>query len=147
VPQHLLHDLRRHAGRELLATNVREAEAAYAASPDVETRARALSGLREAILQRVTSSPTDQEIQTTMSVSFTDENGKVVLPGKPGKSFSVSAAEYFRGTPARFHDPTRSRIERTIFLAWGGNGRQDVRVRDLMTNALVWASDSARRKA
>jgi hypothetical protein len=129
------------AGRELLAANVREAEAAYAASPDFETQARALSGLREAIFQRVTSSPTDQGIPTTMSLSFTDENGKVVIPGKPGNSFSLSAAEYFRGTPARFHDPTRFMIERTVFLAWGGHGHQDVRVRDLVTGGLVWRSE------
>jgi hypothetical protein len=106
---------------ELLERNLEQAEQAFMdTSGGFEVATRALQGVREAIRQRMEIVRVDGEIETSMSLSFTDENGKVVLPGKPGKSFSVSAAEYFRGTPARFHDPTRFRIERTIF----GVGRQ-----------------------
>ena len=76
---------------------------------------------------------------------FTDEEGNVSEPAAPRRgpaTFLMPLADYFRGTPRRFHDPDRFRMERTIHLEWNGPGHQDLKVYELESNALVWAKGS-----
>jgi len=130
--------------QELLDSNIRSAEAAFRDAPDFETAARALSGWRESILQRLNAVSAPEGIPMQFRLAFTDEEGNLSEPAAPRRepaTFLMPLADYFRGTPRRFHDPERFRVERTIHLAWNGPGRQDLKVRAVESNALVWSKD------
>jgi hypothetical protein len=129
---------------ELLDSNIRSAEAAFRDAPDFETAARALSGWRESILQRLDAVSTPEGIPMQYRLVFTDEEGNLSEPAAPRReppTFLMPLADYFRGTPRRFHDPDRFRVERTIHLEWNGPGRQDLKVYEVGSDALVWAKD------
>jgi hypothetical protein len=129
---------------ELLDSNIRAAEAAFRDAPDFETAARALSGWREAILQRLDAVKAPEGIPMQFRLVFTDEEGNVSEPAAPRRepaTFLMPLADYFRRTPRRFHDPDRFRVERTIHLEWNGTGHQDLKVYEVGSNALVWAKD------
>jgi hypothetical protein len=134
---------------ELLDGNVREAEAAFRDAPDFETAARALSGWRESILQRLDAVKVPEGIPMQFQVVFTDEEGNLsVVPDRNNRprrepaTFLMPLADYFRGTPRRLHDPEHFRVERTIHLEWNGPGHQDLKVYDVGSNAVVWAKDA-----
>jgi hypothetical protein len=127
---------------ELLDSNIRSAETAFRDAPDFETAARALSGWRESILQRMNAVTAPEGIPTQYRLVFTDEEGNPAeSPAPRGEptTFLMPLAGYFRGTPRRFHDPDRFRVERTIHLEWNGPGRQDLKVYEVGSDALVWA--------
>jgi hypothetical protein len=132
------------ADHELLDSNIRSAEAAFRDAPDFETAARALSGWRESILQRLNAVTAPEGIPMRYRVVFTDEEGnpsESPAPRREPARFTMPLADYFRDIPRRFHDPERFRAERTIHLAWNGPGRQDLKVCEVGSNALVWSKD------
>jgi hypothetical protein len=129
---------------ELLDSNIRSAEAAFRDAPDFETAARALSGWRESILQRLDAVSAPEGIPMQFRSVFTDEEGNLSEPAAPRHepaTFLMPLANYFRRTPRRFHDPDRFRVERTIHLEWNGPGHQGLKVYEVGSNALVWAKD------
>jgi hypothetical protein len=129
---------------ELLDSNIRAAEAAFRDAPDFETAARALSGWRESILQRLDAVSAPEGIPMQFRLVFTDEEGNLSEPAAPRRepaTFLMPLADYFRRTPRRFHDPDRFRVERTIHLEWNGPGHQDLKVYEVGSDALVWARD------
>jgi hypothetical protein len=127
--------------RELLDGNIRAAEAAYRDAPDFETAARALSGWREAILQRLDAVKAPEGIDMQYRVVFTDLEGNRSESADPrGKSatFKIPLADYFRGTPKRFHDVNGFRVERPVYLEFPpGTGHQDLRVIEVATASVV----------
>jgi hypothetical protein len=135
--------------RELLDSNIRSAEAAFRDAPDFETAARALSGWRESILQRLDAAKAPEGVPMQFQLVFTDEEGNLSVvpdrdhrPRREPATFLMPLADYFRGTPRRFHDSDRFRVERTIHLAWNGPGREDLKIREVATGGLVWAKGS-----
>jgi hypothetical protein len=129
---------------ELLDGNVLSAEAAYRDARDFETAARALSGWREALMQRLDAVRVPEGIRTQYHLVFTDEKGnpsKAPAPRREPATFTMPLEDYFQGVPKRFRDLTRYRVERTIHLEWNGPGHQDLKVRDVGSNALVWSKD------
>ncbi|MDP9297631.1 MAG: hypothetical protein M3O98_03060 [Actinomycetota bacterium] len=136
--------------RELLDGNIAQAEAAYRDASDFETAARALSGWREAILQRLDAVKAPEGIDVQYLVVFTDEQGnpsESAAPGREPATFKMPLADYFRGTPKRFHDVERYRVERTVYLQWhpATVAPEDLKVREIATDALVWAKESNRQ--
>jgi hypothetical protein len=133
--------------RELLDGNIRAAEHAYRAAADFETAARALSGWREALAQRLDAVPAPDGVPVQCVVCFVDDEGNVSEAGGPFRREPVTFLEplsaYFAGVPRRFHDPERYRVARTIHLAFAPDeGHQDVKVYETASNALVWAKDA-----
>jgi hypothetical protein len=126
---------------QLLDDNVRAAMSAYRdGGESFEHAIRGLQGLREAIRQRMDAIQADETIETRYVVQFYTPAGSVGQ-ASPGKPFKMSAALYFADTPARYHDFARFRVERTIHLEWNGPGRQDLKVYEVGSDALVWAKD------
>jgi hypothetical protein len=125
---------------ERLDVNIAQAEAMFRDVQGFETSLYALAGVREAVNQRIRAAGAPETVETSYSLSFVGPDGRVV-PGPPGKPFRMSAKQYFADVPARFHDPERFRVERTIHLEWNGPGRQDLKVRDVGSDALVWSKD------
>jgi len=79
-------------------------------------------------------------------VIFTDEKGTRAEPparrSEPA-TFMMPLADYYRGVPKRFRDVSRFTVERTIHLGWAPDtGSEDLKVRELATDALVWVKDS-----
>jgi len=99
--------------QELLDGNVRAAEDAYAAATDFETEARALSGLREAIVQRLDAQPKAQALE--VSVVVTDAGGKYL---GSGRTFQLDPVAYWQGVPQRYRNPNRFIVQRTIALGF-----------------------------
>jgi hypothetical protein len=131
---------------ELLDGNVREAEAAFRDAPDFETAARALSGWRESLMQRLDAVPAPEGVPMQYRVAFTDEQGhysEASAPRREPATIMMPLEVYFRGVPRRFRDVGRFTVERTIHLGWApGTGSEDLRVRETATDALVWVKDS-----
>jgi hypothetical protein len=131
---------------ELLDGNVRAAEAAYRDAPDFETAARALSGWRESLMQRLDAVPAPEGVPMQYRVPFTDEQGRyseASAPRREPATFMMPLEVYFRGVPKRFRDVGRFTVERTIHLGWApGTGSEDLQVRENATDALVWVKDS-----
>lgn len=131
--------------RELLDGNIESAMAAYRAAPDFETAARALSGWREAILQRLDAIRQAEAIEVPFIVTHAD--GTLVEAPAGGKPvvWYMSAVEYWRDVPKRFRDVDRYRVHRVIALQWtaGDHPRSlsddKLTVYDLATGAVVWA--------
>jgi hypothetical protein len=133
---------------ELLDGNIRAAEAAYRDAADFETAARALSGWREAIVQRLDAvkAKAPEGIDTQVLVVFTDLDGNTSEPAavrdEPA-TFEMPPKTYFRGVPKRFHDVERYRVERMVFLSFTDEASEALKVYEIGTNALVWAKDTA----
>lgn len=111
--------------RELLDSNIRSAEAAFRDALDFETAARALSGWRESILQRLDAVKAPKGIPMQFRLAFTDEEGSLSEPAAPRRepaAFLMPLADYFRGTPRRFHDPDRFCVERRSISGGTGQG-------------------------
>jgi hypothetical protein len=124
--------------RELLDANVREAEAAYRDAPDFETGARALSGCREAIMQRLDAAPAGGTVEVPLQIALADGT----LIGEP-QVIRVRLEEHFRGVPKRFRDPARFVVQRRLRLNFPAvptetpQPGEEVRVYD-RANVLVW---------
>jgi hypothetical protein len=131
---------------ELLDSNIRAAEAAFRDAPDFETAARALSGWRESLMQRLDAVPAPEGVPMQYRVAFTDEQGhysEAPAPRREPATFMMPLEVYFRGVPKRFRDVGRFTVERTIHLGWApGTGSEDLQVRENATDALVWVKDS-----
>jgi hypothetical protein len=126
--------------RDLLDDNIRQAEAAYRDAPDFETAARALSGWREALLQRLDAVRAPGMIEVPVTVTLA--GGKPLPDAKPATA-AMSPEVYWKGVPQRLRDPERFDVHRVIRLAFShvrdpGPG-EDVKVYDRATGALVWA--------
>jgi hypothetical protein len=120
--------------KELLNSNITQAEGAYRDAPDFETAVRGLSGLREAIMQRLDALPPEGTFRVPFVIAFAD-----------GRPFSeamreITPTEYWEGVPQRFRDRERFTVIRTIALSLVGKGSTAIKVCD-QTGALVWASD------
>jgi hypothetical protein len=102
-----------------------------------------LQGVRESIRAKLDMVKTDETIETSYVVSFTDSDGKVVVEGPLGKPFEISLDTYFAGVPKRFREVDRYRVARMINLAWQGEGQEDLRVYDVSSSALVWTKGSS----
>ena len=121
---------------ERLDANVAQAASMFREVDGFESQLYGLSGVREAIRQRLAATQKTEQIETLMTVTMADG-----APCGDPVPYKISLAEHFRGVPARLHDPNRFRLERTISLEWGGPGRQDLTVRDVGSDALVWSQD------
>jgi hypothetical protein len=123
---------------DLLDSNVRSAEDAYSSAADFETQARALSGLREAITHRLDVQPKAQAIEVAFGVSLADGTS---LNG--GATHRLDPSIYWGGVPKRFRSD-RYIVRRSIRLGFPPNsGSEDVEVREVESNAIVWAKDTA----
>jgi hypothetical protein len=136
-------------GLALLEQNISEAELAWRdGSSSFDHAVRALQGLREAIRQRLDAVRAPEGVPMHYRVVFTDEAGKPSESGGPLRgepaTFLMPLADYFRGTPKRFHDVDRFTVERTTYLSWiGSTGSEELKVRENETGALVWAKGRA----
>jgi hypothetical protein len=125
----------------LLDRNIAEAEQAYRYAGDFETTARALSGWREALRQRLEVVRAPGRIEVPVTVT----NGGTLLPmpgSKPG-TWKMAPEEYWAGMPAPFRNADRYAVQRTLRLQWGGDDEaaEDIKVREVSTDALVWRKD------
>lgn len=124
--------------RALLDANIAEAEAAYRNAGDFETSARALSGWREALHQRIDAARAPDAIEVPIVVTL----GGKALPGDPSVA-TFRPDDYFRGVPQRFRDTERFVVQRTVQLRFGQAPSHDaggkLEVRDRANGALVWA--------
>jgi hypothetical protein len=119
--------------RDLLDDNIRSAMAAYRDAGDFETSARALSGWREAITQRL-GARQPEAISTGLLVTL---SGGEPL-GEPAP-MTMSAERYWAGVPTRYRDLERFQVERTIKLHLRRRAPpEEIKVRD-MAGAVVWA--------
>jgi hypothetical protein len=121
--------------RLLLDGNIEAAIAAFRDASDFETRARALAGWREALLQRLdaTGNPEPIDVPLTVTIDGTQTGG--------GGPVRLAPAVYWRGVPQRFRDRSRYAVARTVRLTWEGKDpKPDVlKVYD-NAEALVWTS-------
>jgi hypothetical protein len=128
------------ADRELLNANLTDAMEAYKTAPDFETAARALSGWREAIVQRLEATR-EAEIETEYVLCYSDGSpieGPMVGDGV--MRVRGSAADYWRGVPRKYRDASRFRVWRAINLSFDEHGgSEELRVYE--GDALVWAGD------
>jgi hypothetical protein len=125
---------------ELLDHNIAQAEAAYTDAPDFETAARALSGWREAILQRLDAVTAPDAIEIALVVAFSDGRrfGETV--------FRMQPEHYWSGVPVRFRDSSKYAVERRIELAFlGGEPGEEVKVREIATGAIAWVHRTPKR--
>jgi hypothetical protein len=123
-------------GRELLDRNVRDAERAYRDAVDFETQARALSGWREALRQRITAVKTPEAVAAPIiDLTFYDV-------GEPPPEAPLTPASVDdRDVPARFRDP-RFGVRRTVTLSFvKGTPDTTLKVYERATGALVWKEE------
>jgi hypothetical protein len=128
--------------RALLDQNVRSAEEAYVAAGDFETAARALSGLREALLQRLVAQPAAQAIE--VPIVLTSSDGSPVRTdwlGSADATMSETPEQHWRGVPVRFRTDLHV-VQRVIHLELSGPGRTEVKIVDRASGVLVWATDA-----
>ncbi len=138
--------------RDLLAKNIEDALAAYEASPDFETSARALAGWRESIAQRLDATDEDEPFAVNYpSLSFAD--GSPAMPrwldndyvdgdaddAERHETYIVPAARYWSGVPQRYRDRTRFVVSRRISLSLAVSIPQEIRVYKA-DGVLVWAT-------
>ena len=120
--------------RELLDRNIAEAQAAYRNGGDFETCARALSGWREALHQRLDAVRTVGTIEVPLVVTLHDGTQ---LPG--GGIVRQSLDECFAGVPKRFRDAGRFVVHRSIELRFGtSTAIEQIKVYD-STGGLAWS--------
>jgi hypothetical protein len=125
----------------LLDDNVRQAEQAYKASPDFETRVRALQGLRESITQRIDATPVGV-IEADLVVANSDGSPTMGSPAP----IQMTPERYWRDVPQRYRDPAKFVVELVIRLAFAVVGRGadvELRVRDIANGALAWTNERA----
>jgi hypothetical protein len=119
--------------RELLDANVRSAERAYRDAPDFETAARAPSGWREAVSQRLTAPERPDQFKVPMVIT-TAESSQV-----RETTVQMSPQAYWNGVPARFRNADRYVVERTIALQLQKTAPQvEVTVRRTDADVVVW---------
>jgi hypothetical protein len=101
---------------ELLDGNVQAAEAAYRDAPDFETAARALSGWRESLMQRLDAVKAPEGIPMQYRVIFTDEEGNHSEPSAPRGELATfmmpledTSAVFPNGSAIRAASPSRER--------------------------------------
>jgi hypothetical protein len=126
--------------RELLDDNIRQAESAYRDAPDFETAARALSGWREALLQRLDAVRAPGMIEVPVTVTLA--GGKPLPDAKPATA-TMSPEVYWKHVPQRFRDLDRFVVHRVMHMAFShvrdpGPG-ESIKVYELGTGGLVWA--------
>jgi hypothetical protein len=130
--------------RHLLSTNIASAEKAYRDAEDFETRARALSGWREALHQRIDATGVAEPIEVPIALVFAD--GTSAQPAWLGNVDTepvmwLSAETYWRGVPQRFRDRSRFAISRTITLTLEGRDPAPDEIRIHNSNGLLlWAN-------
>jgi hypothetical protein len=123
--------------RALLDANIGSAEQAYRNAGDFETVARALSGWREAILQRLDAAGAPVPIDVPVRVTQADGTA---LDGDEGLWHAPPEA-YWRGVPRRFRDSERFAVHRVIKLALGdGQSEESVKMYDTSNGSLVWVN-------
>lgn len=118
----------------LVDRNVLEAELAYRDSGDFETQARALSGWREALLQRLEAIRVPGSVSVPIVVRLCD--GTSLGESAP---VSMPLERYFAGVPKRFRDPDRYVVHRTVALSLTGNGTERIKVYEAANGALAWS--------
>ena len=123
--------------RELLDGNIEAAIAAFRNAGDFETRARALAGWREALMQRLDATGDPEPIDVPVVVTYDG------TPTGGGAPVRLSPAHYRRGVPQRFRDRSRYAVARTVRLTWEGKDPLPdlVRVYD-DAGLVVWAKDA-----
>jgi hypothetical protein len=128
---------------EQLDANVGQAASMFREVEGFESQLYGLSGVREAIRQRLAATQKTEQIETLMTVTMADGTPR----GDP-IPYRISLAEHFRGVPARFKDRDRYDVQRVINLKWPNSPIADerpdeeIRVYEIATSALVWASRS-----
>jgi hypothetical protein len=129
------------AERALLDDNVRQAEKAYRDAGNFDVATRALSGWREALMQRLDATPAGA-IETALVVSLAEG-----VPMGPPTPVSMAPSHYWDGVPSRLRDAARYTVHRTIALRFGAI-RPDVslKVYEIATNTLAWAHEAPKRR-
>lgn len=127
----------------LLDSNIAAAEAAFRDAPDFETAARALSGWREALLQRLDAAGRPEPIKVPIRLTFDDGSSADApwIGDAPPTVIDVAPELYWKGVPQRLRDSTRYEVVRDIRLRLDrGDPLPDgVKVYDASTGALVWS--------
>jgi hypothetical protein len=124
--------------RKLLDANVLQARDLYVESPDFETRARALAGWRESILQRLDAVQEAESIEVP-PVIIGLHDGTILGTGRT--PLQVAPDQYWRGVPRQFRDMERYIVTRKIRLHFGGGGKSDEEVKVYDGNSvLVWTN-------
>jgi hypothetical protein len=120
-----------------LDRNVAEAEAAYRDARDFETQARALSGWRESITERLDAVKVADPIAVSQIIAL---SGGEPL-GEPTTQL-MPAELYWRGIPRRLRNPVRYGVARLLRLRLDRAQPDEViEVRERQTDALVWKSE------
>jgi hypothetical protein len=128
--------------RELLDHNIAQAEAAFRDAPDFETAARALSGWREALHQRLDAQPKAHAIEAPVVVTHADGT-PIDPPGGGTVTWPIDPKVYWHSIPQRFRDRDRFHVSRTITLSLGAPVPEAVNVYD-REGVLVWTKDHGR---
>jgi hypothetical protein len=127
--------------RDLLDSNVAQAERAYRDSPDFETRGRALAGWREAIAQRVDAAGPAEPIEVSIVLKWPDGTDvhAAWLSGEAA-TYLESPEAYWAGVPKRFRDLERFECRRRIQLTLPAQKAVPdiVSVYERSTGALMW---------
>jgi hypothetical protein len=133
-----LRDTEADAGdRELLDANLAQAMEAYRSAPDFETAARALSGWREALVQRMDATR-EGEVEIEHVLALHDGTP---IPGATMR-VKVSAAEYWRDVPRKYRDRDRFAVHRVTNLSFTDEGSEELKVYERATDALVWVKEA-----
>jgi hypothetical protein len=124
--------------RGLLDDNIAQAERAYRDAPDFETAARALSGWREALLQRLDAARAPDDIEVPIVVTLA---GGRPLPDAKRATARLRPALYWAGVPARYRNLELYSVQRVIKLAFTDEPvpAEELKVYDRASGALVWA--------
>jgi hypothetical protein len=126
-----------------LDSNVATAAALFREQQGFESALAGLEGVRDSIRARLTATQRSEEIKTSMVVTMADGT-----PCGDPIPYRISLAEHFRGVPARFKDRNLYAVQRAIDLKWPNSPVADerpdeeIRVYEIATRALVWASRS-----
>ncbi|MBA3737498.1 MAG: hypothetical protein H0W97_02925 [Actinobacteria bacterium] len=121
--------------RERIDVNVREAELAYRDAPDFETQARALSGWRAAIRERLDAVKPPEPEAPTINLEFFAADADP--PEPPAQDPST-----IPGVPEQFRDPAKYQARHRITLHFDGDhADEDIRIYETKTGALAWRKE------
>jgi hypothetical protein len=126
-----------------LDSNVAMAAALFREQQGFESALAGLEGVRDSIRARLTATQRLEEVKTSMTVAMADG-----APTGDPIPYTISLAEHFRGVPAGYKVRNLYAVQRVIRLKWPNSPIADerpdeeIRVDEIATNALVWASRS-----
>jgi hypothetical protein len=128
-------DLADEADHVLLDSNVREAEAAYREAGSFDVAARALSGWREALAQRLDATQNEGTIEVPIVITMSDGTPT----GSGGGIWKMRPDQYWAEVPKRFRSVEKTAApESSASPVFGEDPRpQEIKVFD-RTGVVVW---------